>query len=285
MTVYGDLLFLINFSMDFLCFYLSHILFGERIKTFRACIAAVIGGIYSVAALFIDAKGALAFAIDISVLLLMCAVAYFKRGLGFGGFVKRVALYFLVSSLLGGFMTAMFSFLNRIELFGTEMGIDEGLDVWIFAVLALASAFLTLNGGAIFRTSNRKKAIIEIAENQKMVRLHALVDTGNLAYEPISGKSVVFARLDRCKDLFSDRDYLSLKNRDGIEEMPTSLAMRVRPIFSRSIGGDALLPAVRFKCVRLVCGKRVKELDIYIAFLSGDEIKGYEAIISNELIT
>ena len=215
----------------------------------------------------------------------MCIVAYFKRGLGILGFVKRVAIYFLVSTLLGGFMTAMFSLLNRIELFGEGMGLDEGLDVWIFTVLALASTFLTLKGGAIFRASGRKRAIIEIAENQKKVRLNALVDTGNLAYEPISGKSVIFVRLDRCKDLFCDREYLSLKNREGIEEMPMSLAMRVRPIFSRSVGGEALLPAVRFKSVRLICKKRVKELDTYIAFVSGDELGEYDAIISSEIIT
>ena len=285
MTVYGDLLFLINFSMDFLCFYLSCLLLRERLKTLRVCVASIIGGVYSVAALFIDTNSILAFSIDILILLLMCAVVYRERGMSFSTYIKRVLLYFVVSSLLGGFMTAVFSVLNRIEAFGKDFGIEEGIDVWVFALLALISSMLTLKGGSIFKTSSKKEAIIEIESEIGTARLKALVDTGNLVCEPISGKSVIFARLDACGGLFSEDDYLALENGEGIENMPTSLAMRMRPIFSNTVNGGLLLPAIRFRRVRLLLEKRKKDIDVYIAFMGNDGLSGYDAIISDELIT
>ena len=235
------------------------------------------------AVLFIDADGVMSFVVDILILLLMCFVAYSKQSIGLIGFAKRVALYFLVSTLLGGFMTAMFSLLNRLEFFGEQIGIEEGIDVWIFAILAILSTILTLRGGKIFRSSARKEAIIEIEENN-VIRLRALIDSGNLAYEPISGKSVIFVCLDKCEGLLSNKDYMALKNGGGIEEMPISLAMRIRPIFSKSIGGNSLLYAMRFKSVRVICGKMTKEVDVYIGFIDNEDINGYDAIISDELI-
>lgn len=286
MTVYGDLLFLINFSMDFLCFYLSCLLLRERIKVFRVCLSSALGGVYSVMALFVEVDGIFAFLIDISVLLLMCFVAYFEKGITFWSLIKRVGLYFIVSSLLGGFMTAVFSLVNRLEILGEDVALEEGLDVWIFAALALISSMLTLKGGAIFRTSGvKKEALIEISEQNMSAKLRALVDSGNLAYEPISGKSVIFVSLDSCRQLFAESDYLALKNGDGIEEMPISLAMRIRPIFGKSIGGNKMLPAMRFKEIYVWCGKRKKGIDAYIALINDGSLGEYDAIISNELIT
>ena len=286
MTVYGDLLFLINFSMDFLCFYLSCLLYRERLKVLRIFLSSVLGGVYSVAVLFIDVSGALAILIDISVLFLMCFIAYFEKGMTFWPLIKRVGLYFIVSSLLGGFMTAVFSFVNRFEIAHDELGLEEGIDVWIFAALALISSMLTVKGGAIFRTSGSKKeTILEISDQNRSVKLRALVDSGNLAYEPISGKSVVFANVDSCSKLFEESEYFALKKGDGIEEMPISLAMKVRPIFGKSIGGNRMLPAIRFKEIYVWCGKRRKGIDAYIALINDDSLGEYDAIISNELIT
>ncbi len=106
MTVYGDLLFIINFSMDFLCFYLSCLLLHRKMKVGRACLAAALGGVYSVASLFISASGVIAFAIDMVMLVLMCFIAYGIRKMGMKALVKAIFLYFFVSALLGGLMEA-----------------------------------------------------------------------------------------------------------------------------------------------------------------------------------
>ena len=51
--VYADLLFLINFSMDFLCLYFTARFLRRRMRLALITSAAIIGGIYSVASLFL----------------------------------------------------------------------------------------------------------------------------------------------------------------------------------------------------------------------------------------
>ena len=56
-TVYADVLFLINFSMDFLVFYICARLSGRRLYPFRSALASALGGAYGVASLFINTNG------------------------------------------------------------------------------------------------------------------------------------------------------------------------------------------------------------------------------------
>ena len=117
MVVYGDLLFFINFSMDFLCFYISCLLLHQRLPIFRACLSSFVGGVYSVLALFLTFDGAKATALDILVLILMCLVVYCGKEVTFLRIVKGIFLYFFVSALLGGLMTALFSLFNASQSF------------------------------------------------------------------------------------------------------------------------------------------------------------------------
>ncbi len=285
MIVYGDLLFLINFSMDFLCFYISCMLLHKRLPTLRACVASVIGGAYSVAALFITSDGVLAFVLDIFVLIVMCLMVYLEKGVSIGRLIKATFLYFFVSALLGGLMTALFSIFNRVEIFAGELGIEEGIDVWIFALLAAVGSAVTLWGGRIFRSSTSKRTVtLEISGEAGSAHLYALVDSGNLAVEPISGKAVVFAELEACSTVLTNALYLALADGVDVSALPFSVASGVRLVPTKTVGGGALLPAVRMKSVKLVSGKREKELDVYLALVKGKISDTHNAIISSEAI-
>lgn len=286
MVVYGDLLFLINFSMDFLCFYLSCLLLHRRLPTARACIASVLGGIYSVVSLFISAEQPIALLCDVGVLLGMCAIVYISRGITVRWLIKASFLYFFVSALLGGMMTALFSLFNRMEIFAFEEGMDESINVWIFALLAIAGSVFTLGGGKIFRSSSTKRtAILKIRANRdKMVTIKTLIDSGNLACEPISGRGVVFASLESCRGVLDDEIYENILKGINLEDMPLSVASRIRLIPSITVGGSVFLPAIRFTDIELSLGKTKKELDLYVALVRDGVAGDYDAIISNEAI-
>ncbi|MBO5715725.1 MAG: sigma-E processing peptidase SpoIIGA [Clostridia bacterium] len=285
MIVYGDLLFLINFSMDFLCFYLSCLLLHRKMNTFRCVLASAVGGTYSVAALFLNAKGITAFIIDLLVLIFMCVLAYGIRKNGFWGFVKAVFLYFFVSALLGGMMTALFSLFNNMDVLNGVESAGEGVNVWIFALLAILGSVFTLRGGRIFKTSFSKKVVIlEIENNEGVVELRALVDSGNLATEPISAKSVAFASVEKCKNILDKTLYDAIINNSYVNDATLSLKYKMRIVPTRAISGRAFLPALKFKNVTLKNGKIRKKLDVYIALLPAEALGEYDAIISNETI-
>ena len=74
MDVYADLLFLVNFSMDFLCLYLSVKLLHLPRARWRMLLAAALGGVYSVVALLLSVGSWLALALDLGVCFGMCAL-------------------------------------------------------------------------------------------------------------------------------------------------------------------------------------------------------------------
>ena len=285
MIVYGDLLFLINFSMDFLCFYLSCLLLHRKMKTFSVILASILGGIYSVASLFIKTNGVWAFVIDLLVLVLMCCVAYGIRKNNFIYLIKAIFLYFFVSALLGGLMTALFSLFNSMDVLDGIENTSNGINIWIFAVLALVGAIFTFRGGRIFRTSFSKKVVtLEIKNESGVAELRALVDSGNLVTEPISGKSVVFVNIERCRNILDKTLYDVLINGSHVNDDALMLKYKIRIVPTRAISGRTFLYALKFHNVILKNGKTKKELDVYIALLPHKALGEYDAIISNEAI-
>lgn len=285
MVVWGDLLFLINFSMDFLCFYVSCLILHRRMSTVRACVAALIGGAYSVAALFLTVKRPVAIILDVLVLILMCLTVYLERGTTALQMLRYALLYFLVSALLGGLMTALFSLFNRLKIFTDGLAVSEGVDVWIFALLAVLGSIFTLGGGRLLRPSAvRGTVTLHLRDGAGAVSLVALVDSGNLALEPISGRAVVFAELEACAPALPYELYRTLLEGCDVSAMPLSVASRVRLVPTKTVEGEALLPAIRFKSARAVLRKGEKELDVYVAFVRGRISDTCNAIISSEAI-
>lgn len=285
MVVYGDLLFLINFSMDFLCFYISCLLLHQKIPTLRTVLASILGGVYSVVALFISVNAAWAFLIDIFVLAFMCIVVYWKNGSTLGEILKRIFLYFFISALLGGIMTALFSLLNRVDVFADGLGIEDGIDAWVFALLVIIGSIFTLNGGKIYRTSSSKRVTELILESELgSVRLRALLDSGNLATEPISGKTVAFVSVEKCKKIIEKSMYDAINESSNIDDIPMSMMAKIRIVPTRAISGKSFLPAMKFKKVSVIEGKKKKDIDIYVALVKGEYLGEYDAIISHETI-
>ena len=114
--------------------------------------------------------------------------------------------------------------------------------------------------------------------------MSTLLDSGNLAREPISGRMVAFASLEKCRVILDEELYWALKRKTPLEELPTSIALGVRLISARTVGGHSLLPAIRYKNAELVCEKRRINIDIYVAFCDDESLSGFDAIISDEIM-
>ena len=54
MTLYADVLFAINFSMDFLSLYLTSVILHKKIYKSRIIISALLGGLYGVVEMLIS---------------------------------------------------------------------------------------------------------------------------------------------------------------------------------------------------------------------------------------
>ena len=189
-TVYIDIFFLINFSMDLLCFFITSRLLSHSLSPRRALIAAAVGGAYACGALFLPIGGLNAFLLDMAAGVAMSLLAVKKRG-NIRETLAYSVVYVAVCALLAGMMTALFSLLNRVGALALLDGesADDGVSVWLFALLAAVSGILALIGGGVWRRrSARRIGRVEISYGDAKITLRAFCDSGNLLREPVSDK-------------------------------------------------------------------------------------------------
>lgn len=283
-TVYADLFFMINFSMDFLCFYLASRLLGAKLSVPRAVIASALGGIYADLALIWGLSGALGLAADILSCALMCAVAFGARQR-----VRRLPIYILVyvavSMTLGGFMTAIFNLLNRTSL-GAVSSDGDGISAWLLVILAVVSAALTLLGGRFFRRRTSKRNVrLKITLGGKDAELTALCDSGNMLREPISGKLCVIASVDALGAVLPRGIRETVKNggRNMSDLAASDLGLRVIPTTTAT--GEGMLFAVYPDRISVEDGKDEYTVDALLALSGiGDISDGAQALFPTELL-
>ena len=189
--VYADLLFLINFSMDYLCLYICARVLHRRIGLFRTILSATIGGLYSIFALLTNIEGIAALIIDICVCIIMCAIVFAERKRAASSTLLCSFLYLGISMMTGGAMTAVFHLLNRLDL--PIDSIDEdGISPYVFIILAVISGLITLRSGELVsKRSTVKTCTLTIDHNGKSIEFCALSDSGNLVKDPLSNKPII----------------------------------------------------------------------------------------------
>ena len=178
-------------------------------------------------------------------------------------------------------MTAAFSLFNRIgldTLFGSDDG-DGGISVWLFALLAFISGIASLLGGKLFRRkSSRKEGEVSIYYRGKSIVLKAMVDSGNLLKEPISGKNCIVVDMESVKDLFPNG---IIKSNGQISE---DIVKRIRVIPTASVNGEGMLYAFRADNVKVNLGRGWCDADVYIALCKlRNHADGVKALIPSEL--
>ncbi len=245
--VYADLLFLINAGMDWLCLSLTARLLHRRTPAYRLIFAAVSGGIYAVLALFLPVGRIGNFLLDGGVCLLMCAVAFFRRGeRAVRRWLSATLLYTLLSMVMGGIMTATFYLFNRLGLSALLPAGEEGIGTWLFALTALVSGAVALWGGRLCRRSvSLQTCTVTVEIAGRCITLHGLVDTGNLLRDPLGGRPVICATSDALRPVLPPGvlDVVQAGDMD-FSKLPATDARRLRFIPAGTATGSSLLVGI-----------------------------------------
>ena len=288
-TVYADILFLINFSMDFFCFYITSVLLHRPFPKLRALFSSAVGGVYSVAILFAGFLPFLELVCDIGMWLLMCVVVFCGKNVRFGKFMLSSAVYIGVAVALGGIMTAVMNMMNLLGFSGVSENSGEGMPVWLFALIAVISGAATLGGGKFFREKQSEHtADIEITYLGKSIRLTAVCDSGNFVRDPISGKSVVVADLSPLARALPDPLIRAVRNNDAsmLSELSGESARKLRLVPTRTAtGGGMLFALTPDRLTVTLPGGDTHEVDALFAPINlGGSAKGFQALIPPELL-
>lgn len=247
-TIYGDIYFLVNFSMDFLSLWLTAKLLHLPLHTPKALLAAAIGGLYAVLALIPGRYAAVGWIIGLLLPVLLCLICFGSCKIG--RFLCRCAAFWGISMLTGGGMTALYYGINRIwggrqiSVNGTVKEVYNEIPLWVFALLALLCALISLIWGRIAgRMRGRRSATLTVRclkEGREMV-LSALVDSGNLLTEPFGGLPVILVSRERMKDILPQKLHPVLMGNGDLSGLDGDCASRIRLIPYRGVGGGGLL--------------------------------------------
>ena len=193
-VIYGDVFFLVNFSMDFLALYLTAKLSHASPKLWQLVTGGVLGGLYATVALFlpssVEAVSTLVFPFLLSAVVFGVSRAT--------ALVKKALLFFAVSFVMGGVMTAVYYYAGRllsqkgIYINGEVETLYSDLPLWAIGLCAAWAAFIA----SLFSRYARKKAACRSAEltlsdGDRSVALSALVDSGHFLEEPLSHLPVI----------------------------------------------------------------------------------------------
>ena len=287
--VYADLLFLVNFSMDFLGFYLTARLLHRPLSLWRGMLASALGGVYAVVVLFLTVGEVPAFLIDLCVCFCLCAVAMLGRREGIRACLRLGSLYLLISVLLGGAMTLLYSQLNRIPGL-TDRVEEDGLSAWLFLGMAVASAVMTALWGRGFRrAASRREVELIVEHGGQCVQMRAFCDSGNLLRDPISAKPVIAVRAERMRGLVPPALCGAAHGRalsEVVLTMPDEARKNFRLIPAQTAAGEGLLVAFLPDrvCVREDGKKEEREVSALVALTKLNEKAGIEALLPGELM-
>lgn len=272
-TVYLDLFFVINFSMDFLCFYLAGALLGSKLSALRMIFGAVLGGLYADISLFLPVEGLWELILHIAACLVMCVVVYGRRSV-----IAHTCVYIATSAVIGGFMTALFELLNTLDLPISEMQ-GDGISAWTLLFLAAISAVITLLGGRFFRRkSSAKYTDVKLEFQGKTETLRGFCDSGNLLCDPISGRPCIVANKSSLSRLLSN-DILNCSAEDA-QKLSSKYASRIRLIPAKTATGTGMLIALRLDAIYL----DTRQVDALLALSELGENDGCQALVPCQLL-
>ena len=193
--VYGDVLFVIDFSMDFICLFVAGKLSHERMRTWRVVLGATVGALYGVTSLLYSLPTVVEIVVEIAAAFAVVAVALWRGRAA--RLLLQTALFYGASVLLGGAMTLIYSKLGKyktyIDVGGSVRTALGDVPLWVFALAAVASAILTkLLSSLMKRKNGAGTCRVELVLDGRKYELTGLVDSGNVCVEPISETPVIF---------------------------------------------------------------------------------------------
>ena len=190
MTVYIDIILAENLIMNYIILYATGIIYKRKPKIWRLTCASLIGAMYAV----VSYLQILNSNILLKVLLSVAIVYLAFNAKNIKILAKQLLIFYLTSFVFGGVAFALLYFLKPQDILmrdGMYIGTYPLKIVFLGAIVGfviLKTVFKVVKG-KLTRKELFCKIKIKIDENKTEVT--AMIDTGNLLKEPITGASVV----------------------------------------------------------------------------------------------
>ena len=192
MTIYLDIVLIENLIMNSIIIYATAIIMKVKIKNLNILLSSIIGAIYSIMTYISNLKIYSNIFIKIILSIIMVYIAYKPQSLKI--LLKQILIFYLTSFLFGGVAFALIYVVKPQEILmrnGLFLGTYPLKTVFLSAIIA---SVIGIFGFKIVKNKISKKDMycqIIIKLNNKEIQTTAMVDTGNLLKDPITGNPVI----------------------------------------------------------------------------------------------
>lgn len=236
-TLYADVLFLVNFTMDFLTLFAVSSLLRRKVRTLRLVLSSAVGGVYGVASCFMGGPLIIRLCINLAVSALMCHIAYEKK------ILPTLAAFYGGGCLLGGIMTALYSLVTTSSIDPSAFASDGSgpagdIPLGWTAVVATVMTAAVIAGGRLLK--KRREAFdvtVTVGSSKGKFTFSGICDSGNLLRDPIGGEAVIILEKSAFLSTIPDSERSFFEGGTPPDSPPRSL----RVIPCDSVGGHSVL--------------------------------------------
>ena len=223
-TIYIDIVFLENLIMNSIIIYATSIILKIKPKLIRVVTSSAIGSIYAIISYVTElsiytsiiSKGILA--------IVMVYIAFNPQNMK--NMWKQLLIFYLTSFVFGGVALYLIYFIKPQDVFiknGIFVGDYALKAIFLGAIIAFIIIKISIK---IVKTKINAKDMfckIRIKLNGKEIETKAMIDTGNLAKEPITNTPVVIVEsslLEKVlpKEILNSIDNILAGKLDGVKE-------------------------------------------------------------------
>lgn len=278
-VIYADVLFFINFSMDFISLYITMKLLHRKVGLLRYLAAAFFGAVYGVIQVIFDTPRLLTVTLSLAVSFLMIIITVGKSA-SFKIYVKYTVILWGISALLAGGVTLVCTLGSTEGL--TAVNSKGQSSMFVLAV----GAFLALFIVRIFFSSPRAESCeIELRLFGTKIKTTALIDSGNMITEPVSGLPVIFISKKAVAGHYSGADLdILCGDVSLVGSLSPDARRRVRIISAKRVGETRLLCGLMSCETQLLIGKEKKRVSACIVIEDTDGYGGNGALLPSVLL-
>ncbi len=202
MTIYLDVILLENICMNYIILFATGLIAKVNIKQFRVILSSLLGGIYAILtfAPILEIYSNIIFKFLISII--MVYIAFNPKNIKI--LIREIILFYLISFAFGGCAFCLLYFIKPQDIL-MRNGYLTGTYPIKIALLGGIVGFVIVN--VAFKlvkakiSKNDMFCDVEIFFKDKSVQIKAMIDTGNLLKDPISGMPVIVVEKSKLENI------------------------------------------------------------------------------------
>lgn len=274
MTVYADILIILNTAIDFLLLLCSSKILRKKIKTARLISASLLGGLSSLYIFAPDYGAAVEIAFKITVCAALTLISF-----GYGTiktFLRSAGILFLVTCGWGGILIALYYMFKPHGMIVENSIVYFNISPTVLIVSSVAAYLLFFLLSAIFSRNSELADTCDITvfADGESVTFSAVVDTGNSINDVLGNSEVIIADKVCAETLFGSTDTVNNEK----------LRTRYRVMPCSTVSGCDILDSFRCDRATVNDGEHMIEIEKPILAVSKIPIKdGCQGIVNPKI--